>query len=280
MPITYNETYRPAAVPANNLPFGVKSAGHYKIKPPFVSHDYPAKVIHLFWCIRGSGIMEFDGRHRALKRHQIAICYPNMRHYYYANSKYWELYWLTIDGPLGVSLLAAFGLEAGIYSAGAVPIELFQNLLRLVPRPTKQAEHKACVTAFMILSRAADSCADQTDDLVNTAVERMHKQFVLPELSVKTLSASLGIRRTVLSTRFHNAMGIPPGAYIDRLRIQRALSLLKRTRLSIAVVASRCGYADAFYFSRVIRRATGRSPLQFRKYDQTAKHGRQGHSRP
>jgi len=273
MPIIYNETYRPSAAPARNLPFGVCSTGHYKITPPLVSHDYPAKAIHLFWCMRGSGIVEIAGRRRVLKRHQIAIYYPNMRHYYYVNSKFWELYWLTVDGPLAVSLLAAFGLEAGIYSAGPPPVKLFQALFQLVRQPTKQAELKACATAFVMLTRVAGSCADQTDELVNTAVERMHEQFPLPELNIKTLSALLGIRRAVLSARFHSAMGIPPGAYIDRLRLQHALSLLKHTHQSIATVAIQSGYADTHYFSRVIRRATGRSPLQFRKYDHPAAGG-------
>jgi len=63
-------------------------------------------------------------------------------------------------------------------------------------------------------------------------------------------------------------MGISPGAYINQLRIQQAFSLLRHTSLSIAEIASRCGYTDADYFSRVIRRTTGYSPLQFRKHDQ------------
>ena len=258
--------YRPAPAPARGLPFGVRSTGHFIVAPPFDSTDKKIDFLQLFWCVRGSGIIEFEGRPRTLRRHQIALYYPNMRHHWYPDRRVWDFFFLTINGPLAVPLLAAFGLEAGIYSAGPAPADLFNKLFPLVRQPTKQAELKAGAIAFMILTRAAGSHAEQTDELVNTAVERMHAQFAMPELNVKTLSAALGIRRAILSARFQDAMGISPGVYINRLRIQHALSLLNHTRLSIAVIASRCGYSDARYFSRVIHRTTGSSPLQFRKY--------------
>jgi len=47
-------------------------------------------------------------------------------------------------------------------------------------------------------------------------VVNSYEQFILPELSVKTLATSLDIRRAVLSARFQVAMGISPGAYINR----------------------------------------------------------------
>ncbi len=267
MPIRYTETYRMTPAPARDLPLGVHTAGHYRITPPFTSCVMHLRFIHLYWCARGEGLFEFGGRDRALKRNQIAIYYPGMRHYYYASESAWELYWLTLDGPLAVSLLAAFGLDAGIYDAGPAPAGLFQTILRLVRQPTRSAEIQVCAAAFTLLTRAAGSRPEPADDLVNAAVGRMHEAFVRPDLNVKTLAAALGVQRAPLSARFRQAIGITPGAYIDRLRLQQALSLLQHTNLPIAVIAARCGYADAHYFSRVIRRVTGRPPVQFRRHN-------------
>jgi len=267
MPILLNQLiYRPAA--ACYLPFSVRSAGYYKIRPPHIGCDKIITFSQLFWCVRGSGFIDLAGRRRRLKQHQIALLYPNMRHYWYADRQDWEFYWLTIDGPFASSMPAAFGLEAGIYDAGPAPVALFQKLLRLVGQPSKQAELHACEAAFSIFIRATGSHSDQTDELVDTAVGRMHKQYASPALNIKTLAASLGIRRVAFYTRFHAAMGIPPGAYLERLRIQKALSLLQHTHLSIATTAAQCGYTDANYFSRVICRTTGYSPLKFRQHNQ------------
>jgi len=264
--VLQQEIYRPAAKPSDDLPFGVRSAGHYKIQPPFNSSDRIISFVQLFWCAHGSGIMEFAGKTRALKQNQAALYYPNMRHHWHADRQDWEFYWLTIDGPFAASMTAAFGLEAEVYDAGNAPVDLFKKLLKLAGQTTKQAELRASAIAFNILTRAAGSHADQTDELVNTALKRMHEQCALPALNVKTLISELGISRAVFTERFHAAMGMTPGAYLERLRLQNALALLKQELLTIAEVASHCGYTDANYFSRVIRRTTGRSPLKFRKH--------------
>lgn len=263
--INHQDVFRPAATPGRDLPFGVRSTGHYQIRPPVESGNKIINFIQLFWCARGAGIVEIAGRARTLARGQVALYYPAMRHYWYADHGEWEFYWLTIDGPFVVSLPAAFGLEAGVYNAGPVPVALFKKLRRFVRQPSKKAELRACAIAFEILTRAAGSHADQTDELIAAAVKRMHSEYGTRDLCVKTLTASLGIRRAAFSARFRAAMGMPPGAYLDRLRIQNALALLRHTHMPIAAIATRCGYADANYFSRVIRHTTGHSPLQFRK---------------
>jgi len=252
----------------NNMPFVVRSGGHYQVRPPFASADRIIRFFELFWCAGGSGIVEFGKRKCVLKRNQIAVYYPNMRHYYYCHRRAWELYWFTMRGPFALFLVTSLGLKAGIYNAGAVPVPLFQRLLRLVGQPSKQAELRACETAFMILMRMANSRTDQTDELINTAVDYIHKQYASPELNVKTLAATLGIDRMAFRTRFQAVMAMTPSAYINRLRTQKALSLLQRTKSSVTAIANQCGYADADYFSRVIHRVTGCPPLQFRKQNQ------------
>jgi len=268
MPILLNkDVYCPAAIPAN-LPFSVRCTGYYKIQPPFTSTDFITSFVHLFWCANGSGIVEFEGRRRTLKRDQVALYYPNMRHYWYADRQNWELYWLSIDGPFSASLATALRLEANVYNAGPAPVALFQTLRRLVRQTSRQAELRACATAFTILTRAADSQADKTDEMINAVVQCMHQKYDSPELNIKTLAASLRIGRITFFTRFRAAMGISPGAYLGRLRVQKALSLLKNTNFSIAAISKQCGYTDANYFSRVIHRVIGSSPLQFRRQNQ------------
>ena len=51
---------------------------------------------------------------------------------------------------------------------------------------------------------------------------------------------------------------------INKTRIRQALILLNTSELSIGDIASRCGFPDANYFSRVFRRQQGLSPKQYR----------------
>jgi len=219
--------------------------------------------------MRGEGTIVFKNRHRMFKQHQVALFYPNMRHFWYKSDwRYWEFYWLTLDGPFAVPLTTALGLKPGIYEAGPAPAAGFQELLRLVSQSSKQAELQACATAFTILTQAAGSHTVQTDKLVNMALERISRDYVRPTFNIKDLITSLKIQRGVFCARFYAAMGMTPGDYLHKLRLQIALSMLKSSRLTCAEIARQCGYTDVIYFSRIIRRAVGRSPRQFRQFRQ------------
>ena len=76
--------YRPATAPSHGLPFGVRSIGHLKVAPPYKSEDIKIDYLQFFWCVRGSGIIEFEDRRRTLKKNQVALYYPNMRHYWHS----------------------------------------------------------------------------------------------------------------------------------------------------------------------------------------------------
>ena len=63
---------------------------------------------------------------------------------------------------------------------------------------------------------------------------------------------------------FRSRMGMTPLHYMLRLRMRQAQRMLADPARSVGEVAAGCGYADAFYFSRVFRQYFGRSPRQYR----------------
>ncbi|MBI5423977.1 MAG: AraC family transcriptional regulator [Opitutae bacterium] len=83
-------------------------------------------------------------------------------------------------------------------------------------------------------------------------------------LSVESLAREVGCSSNHLSKIFHRATNERIVERINRLRIQNAIDALSRTRLSVKTIAASCGFADANYFARVFRQATGRSPQQYR----------------
>jgi YesN/AraC family two-component response regulator len=79
------------------------------------------------------------------------------------------------------------------------------------------------------------------------------------------LAAALGVSENYLTDLFHREMGVSLWTYLNRYRIKQAKALLVSTELKITEIASRVGFDDPAYFSRVFRRYTGRSPRAFRK---------------
>jgi AraC-like DNA-binding protein len=66
------------------------------------------------------------------------------------------------------------------------------------------------------------------------------------------------------ATVFKEAVGMAPGDYLTKLRMQRAQLLLADGDLSIEQVAAQAGYRDAFYFSRLFKGHFGTSPRGYR----------------
>lgn len=64
---------------------------------------------------------------------------------------------------------------------------------------------------------------------------------------------------------FKERMGVTPMQYLIYIRINRAKELLKNTNYSVQEISSLVGYEDPFYFSRLFRKQTGRSPSAYRR---------------
>lgn len=257
--------FRSTPEPMPNLPFGARSVGHY-----LVSSDYRPNVavkhfVQVFWGITGAGALVINGIERRLQPRQIALYFPGMRHEVYALGAEWEYCWWTMDGPLAASVTASFGLVADVYNAGMAPLPLFRQLENTIRNQSKAAESQASAIAYQLLTLAASGRRTRSEDLrMNEAVRIIHNEWNQPQLCVKQLAERLRLHRSSLSRRFEAAVGIPPVAYLTRLRVQNALSLLKQTEKPISEVSFLCGYNDPDYFARLIHRYTGMSPRCFR----------------
>jgi AraC family transcriptional regulator len=64
---------------------------------------------------------------------------------------------------------------------------------------------------------------------------------------------------------FARRMGMPPYRYVGLLRLERAKTLLALGRVGLAEIALACCFSSQSNFSRAFRRATGTSPLDYRR---------------
>ncbi|HZF32138.1 MAG TPA: helix-turn-helix transcriptional regulator, partial [Gammaproteobacteria bacterium] len=67
-----------------------------------------------------------------------------------------------------------------------------------------------------------------------------------------------------LTRRFRDATGESPKEYIQRVRIDRAKSLLETSDMPVEQIAERVGYADTSAFTRQFSRQTMMTPKEYR----------------
>jgi len=70
--------------------------------------------------------------------------------------------------------------------------------------------------------------------------------------------------RSNLMRIFRKATGQTPIDYLVRLRIQKAMDMLRNTDLSITEIALEVGFNDSNYFTRQFRGVIGKTPREFR----------------
>jgi AraC-like DNA-binding protein/mannose-6-phosphate isomerase-like protein (cupin superfamily) len=71
--------------------------------------------------------------------------------------------------------------------------------------------------------------------------------------------------RSNLMRVFRKATGQAPIDYLLRLRIQKAMTLLRTSAVPVTEIAFQTGFNDSNYFARQFRKITGRSPGKYRK---------------
>ena len=83
--------------------------------------------------------------------------------------------------------------------------------------------------------------------------------------SIEEMSRLSGLSPSYFSRTFRKVMDENFVSYVNRIKVERAVDLLKNGNKSINVIAEMLGYTDASYFIKVFKRYTGTTPLSFRR---------------
>ncbi|WUR66294.1 AraC family transcriptional regulator [Streptomyces violaceus] len=102
-----------------------------------------------------------------------------------------------------------------------------------------------------------------SDPVVGPALRLLHADpahpWTLPALAAKT-----GASRANLARRFNALVGQPPMTYLRQRRLALAADLLREPATTLAVVADRVGFANAFALSNAFKKEHGISPSEYR----------------
>lgn len=86
------------------------------------------------------------------------------------------------------------------------------------------------------------------------------------DLSLSTIAALVKTNPSYLSTVFKKETGHTLTEYVTAKRIDHAIFLLNSTNMQVQTIASYCGIPDVCYFSKIFKRATGKTPSEYREY--------------
>ena len=119
---------------------------------------------------------------------------------------------------------------------------------------------------YTLLSRLSDQASGAASPVRQRLAPALKKLENLQEedFSTPLLARLCGLSPTHFRRLFHELAGCTPTEYRKRLQIRYACLMLEGTELRISEIAERLGFESLYYFSRVFRAETGKSPSRWR----------------
>jgi len=115
-----------------------------------------------------------------------------------------------------------------------------------------------------ILSRyavASTRTMTETDKGFHTILEYVNEHFT-DKITPKDISLQFGYNETYFCRRFKEVTGLTFTKYVQALRMELAIKLLKEGKEEIRYIAWKCGYADVSYFSNCFKNHCGFRPSE------------------
>ncbi len=259
----------PYHLPELKLPFYIRAVGYHEAEFGWSEcKDGSLKnFVQIFWGISGVGEIWLNGRFVFLRPGEMLYLLPWEDHHYRVHSRNerWCYYWLKFDGPLAGEIMLSYGYGRGGFHAGECPIRLFRELELLLFHFSFDTQRRAAAVGLELLGRAGGVPEERRGVLSERFVALVHDRFSSPAVSVDQLARELGVHRTTLNAVCKRELGTAPGRYLNSIRLQHALSLLRETGYSVKELAWNSGFRNMSYFCRQIRNSTGCSPSEYRR---------------
>lgn len=228
----------------------------------------------LFYTLRGAGLIEQDGNHVVLETGQALLlnCRTAQSCCTAPGQSCWHHYWVHLDGA-GVAAMEPLLLPdkklTPVQLTGVRMQELFELVLEQMELGTVDSMVQTGLALHEMLALCAQSLFAQAEmttnrQLILQAAETLRKNY-RQELSLADLLSSAHMSKSYFLRLFRRYMGTTPYNYLVNFRITQAKELLVLTDHSISEIAQEAGFGDASNFSTRFAKATGQSPMQYRK---------------
>lgn len=156
-------------------------------------------------------------------------------------------------------------------------LALCHHLLRLGPPRDPDTQRRITevlnwlLTLFVdgpVPAEAKDALPSDRLSPVVTHLRDAWRDGVTTPVPLPDLARVAGVSPSHLARLFRRHFGLGPVHAIELVRLARAATLLQRSNMSVSGIATACGFASPFHFSRRFRLAYGEPPRQYASHGQ------------
>lgn len=230
----------------------------------------------LLFCLDGEGVVELSQGKQRMTRGSFALLRPFEFHAYEADQQQpWSYYWIHFNGTMAqqyYDLLTSGGKNTCItVDSDQRFLEAFEKILNIY---REGQAYKILVQASAALHQLFGdlyglTCKPPgTQETPRARIERtttMMRNNLGMHVSIHELAAIANMSHAYYTQQFRKHTGESPRSYFNKMKIAKACEYLERTSNKVESVAHLVGYEDSFYFCRIFKRITGKTPTTYRQ---------------
>ncbi|MDR1336137.1 MAG: AraC family transcriptional regulator [Tannerella sp.] len=100
-----------------------------------------------------------------------------------------------------------------------------------------------------------------SNGVIKKAIAYIRASYRL-NITIAGVAVHSGVSERYLRRLFADHLNLSPVDFLNRIRINKAIELLRNTEMSVKEVCYACGFQSPQYFSKLFKRQTGRTPRE------------------
>lgn len=257
----------------SNTGFFVKYAAVGQTSRPM---DFPHRDDYYMFVVllKGSAEVAVDIRNISISEREGLVLAPGQIHFPKLKNGI-PTAWSLFVSPEHVSPAAQERIER--YSVSTSPIiftednlEILTQLFDILNRNKDDVEFSRIIVAA-IINRFCISMPDsgsQAEDrylTITVGFKHLLQKLYVEEKRPAEYASRLNVSRVYLNEAVKAVTGMSVGAFIRNYIVLNAKRMLVHSDLDVNEIARGLGYDDSSYFSRLFRKETGMTPMEFRR---------------
>lgn len=243
--------------------------------PPIVwkgdSIGHTGKDDLFFWVLEGECFLIIDSESYIIRPGQLAYLPKGKRRAYTHASEKFTMYEMAFSAIAnGEELMDVLGLTEENFVVDIPDIErmsrLFESSHRKELFKNPLYDVGWCANIMSIIKIYAEERQKLTgkDARVFKPVLKYMADNIQMPITTNDLASVIHMQPTYFIRRFNRCYGLPPIAYLNRMRMYRAMGFLAESDLPIEAVAHSVGFGDSSYFARVFKKYCRLTPSEYR----------------
>lgn len=221
------------------------------------------------YILSGSGYIEVNGKTFKVSANDVYIIEPGQDHTYYSDPKNpFKKIWINFYSDIFTDIFKSFGLSNKTVFHNTETLELFKEIqnLKKVSNFSDDICYDIAPVLFKILCILATNDNKQAS-LSKTAklIKRYIDESIYSKTTLEDIANMLNLSKAHIIREFSKNYSISPYNYLIEQKMATAKKMLILHNMNINEISSQLGFEDANYFSKLFKKKTGLSPLQYRK---------------